>query len=246
MFFEVRHTQLCVCVFVCNELKDMQQTVIVLFIFCHWRQQWLTHGHASSLSPSLSLCLTETHAHSHWHTQNHPSSVWKILKALTLLLFGVIECRTTLSHSLIPSLFFSFIPLFAPSLSLNLTSLCTLTLNLRSPALYSHHTSAFSTALSPSRLSLTFNPTSSHVRSLTHTHTHKPHPLVINHDHYELYCSLNITAWMMTSCISAYITANMVFIWCSWSGVKGRQRQNVKETKSPLWLGLVSWTMSEI
>lgn len=173
MFFEVRYTQLCVCVCLCvmNWRICSRQSLFSSSSATGGSSGSHTDTPPPFLPLSLSLCLTETHAHSHWHTQNHPSSVWKILKALTLLLFGVIECRTTLSHSLIPSLFFSFIPLFAPSLSLNLTSLCTLTLNLRSPALYSHHTSAFSTALSPSCLSLTFNPTSSHVWSLTHTHT---------------------------------------------------------------------------
>lgn len=61
--------------------------------------------------PSLYLSNPHTHAVLYMHThiprqaQNHPSSVWKTLKALTLLLFAVIECWTTLSHSLIPSLF---------------------------------------------------------------------------------------------------------------------------------------------
>lgn len=61
VFWGQVYTTVCVCVFVCNELKDMQQTVIVLFIFCHWRQQWLTHRHASSLSPSLSLSASQRH-----------------------------------------------------------------------------------------------------------------------------------------------------------------------------------------
>lgn len=83
-----------------------------------------------SLSLSLSLCLS---------LSNNPSSVWKILKALTLLLFGVIECWTTLSlspfHSLVLSVFLSFILLVATPLSLNLASTRTLTLNLCGPPL---------------------------------------------------------------------------------------------------------------
>ena len=94
----------CVCVRVMNwrTCSAVQSHLSPHFLpFYHWRQQWLTHWLSSS---SFFIPFSLTHIHTHQRTRNHQSSVRKILKALTFLLFGVIECLTTLSLSLFHSL----------------------------------------------------------------------------------------------------------------------------------------------
>lgn len=73
-----------------------------------------THRHSFLLCLFfLSLCLPLTHTHE--NTQNHQSAVQKMLKTLTLLLFGVMEHLTTVCFSV---LFSHFALSFSVSLSL--------------------------------------------------------------------------------------------------------------------------------
>lgn len=184
---------LSLCVYACvNKLETMQCSILPSLPFCHQRQQGLTHWRSFFLSPSFLLSIVPFHRHKRWHIL---MSTHKTLEALTLLLFGVTKCLTTLSlslfYSFILSVLLSFILLFAASLSLNLASSHTFTLNLPVvPLSYSLHTSQ-SVSLPLSLFPFSFNPDSyspHNPKPLTHTHARwRWKAAVINHGDYDLY-----------------------------------------------------------